>query len=436
MATLRGPLPWLRCWLFFSFFVLISCVSGHYLAAQTFSTIYTFDQPAAMFGPLVVDHEGNLFGSTAQGGKYNAGVIFKLAKPAAAGGSYKFTVLHHFDGAAGGSAGSGLTMDASGNLFGTTVNGGLSSAWCTGGCGVVYELARPATSAGPWNYSVLYSFQGYPNDGAWPRTLTVNSQGVLYGTTQLGGSSDVGTVFQLLSSSTGWSESVLFSVLYDQTPCNPPGPLTFDSSGNIYFPTPQGGPSNTGCAIQLTPPVPPAIGWKATLLHAYGDAAGTTPSSPLLVSGTGELFGVALTGGNAAQGTLYKLSPEGSSWTDRLLYSFSALSPADGYDPAGLVAGPTSSIYYGGATTGGYCGIPQIFCGGTVFQLHQPTTQGGAWTLQVLYTFQGGTDGAIPYDLIKDNQGTLYGVTYYGGFVDSGACQVLGCGTIFKITFP
>jgi hypothetical protein len=152
-------------------------------------------------------------------------------------------------------------------------------------------------------------------------------------------------------------------------------------------------------------------------------AGGTTPEGPVLLNSLGELFGVTLYGG-LAQGTFYKVTESGGVWTENTVYEFG--STPGGLNPVELLPGPTSGTYYGGAisnTTGG---------SGAIFQINQPSTQGGPWTQTDLYSFPY-VNGNYPFNLIKDNQGTLYGSTPYGGY--SGKGCGLGCGTIFRISF-
>jgi hypothetical protein len=411
----------LKCF-FLAFVMSLAAVR---LAAQTFSTIFTFQpQQPQLVGGLAADFEGNLYGTTALGGAYKAGVVFKLAKPATTGGAYKFSVIHDFDGASGGSNGGALVLDKSGNIYGAAIFGGNTSA-CTSGCGIIFELARPSSSGTAWNFSIVYSFQGYPVDGAWPSFLMMNGHGVLFGTTSIGGTGNLGTVFQLTRSGSSWTESQLFDPSSSRVPCNPPGPITFDPSGNIFFKTLSGGRYNTGCVMELTPPIPPATNWNARTLLTFGNGVGgTTPEGPVLLDSSGNLFGVTLNGG-IAQGTFYEVTRSGGGWTESVLYEFG--STAGGLNPVELLPGPSSGTYYGSAinnTTGG---------SGAIFQLNQPTTQGGAWTQTDLYSFPFVNGGDYPYNLTKGRQGALYGSTTYGGYIGEG-CPI-GCGTIFKISF-
>ena len=142
---------------------------------------------------LIMDNSGNLFGTTFSGGPAVTGTVFKLAP--GSGGSYTESVLHIFSDAGvpdGGSPSAGLIIDSNGNLYGTTQSGG--SAISIGG--TVYKLT--AGSSGSYTESVLYSFPGPSNDGDGPFSgLLMDSSGNLYGTTTYGGTSGAGTVFEI-----------------------------------------------------------------------------------------------------------------------------------------------------------------------------------------------------------------------------------------------
>jgi len=139
-------------------------------------------------GALIMDGSGAIYGTTAGGGCCG-GVVFRLTP--GSGGRWKETILYEFQGgAAGFEPGAGVVMDHAGNLYGTTIAGG--STQCS--CGVVYKLAPRAK--GKWNYTVLHVFTGY--DGAQPdANLILDSQGNLYGTTATGGVYGGGVVFEI-----------------------------------------------------------------------------------------------------------------------------------------------------------------------------------------------------------------------------------------------
>jgi len=196
----------------------LTLVSGKWQAA----TIYSFATSVQPQGNLILDSAGNLYGVTSGGGDSKncasgCGTVYELVAPNKSQGTWTQKVLFNFTGAPLATGGknngendgqnpmSGLAMDSSGNLYGTTTYGG------TGGVGTVFELVRPKLSGGLWTYDLVYTFLGQGN-GAYPvGGLTVGSKGVLYGTT-VGGAPDDGTVFQLTPPATAgnpWSQTVL-----------------------------------------------------------------------------------------------------------------------------------------------------------------------------------------------------------------------------------
>jgi uncharacterized repeat protein (TIGR03803 family) len=135
-----------------------------------------------------MDGSGNLYGTTEVGGLYGWGIVYRLKRKA--DGTWKEKILHNFkNGKWGGFPGSGVVMDAAGNLFGTAVFGGSP---CD--CGVIYKLASGPNDT--WSYSVLHRFKG--SDGAMPAgNLVFDGNGNLYGRTGLGGDYGPGVVFEL-----------------------------------------------------------------------------------------------------------------------------------------------------------------------------------------------------------------------------------------------
>jgi uncharacterized repeat protein (TIGR03803 family) len=188
---------------------------------------------------LVFDSAGNLYGTTVSGGTYGYGTVFKLSPTASS--TWTETILHSFnlDGTDGAYPGTGgLIFDASGNLYGTTVTGGSGA----NPEGTVFELTPGA--GGAWSETVLHSFQRSHSDGYSPgnSTLIFDASGNLYGTTQLGGAANKGTVFKLSPSGGGnWTETLLyqFGALPDGE--GPVAGLVFDTAGNLYGTTANGG---------------------------------------------------------------------------------------------------------------------------------------------------------------------------------------------------
>jgi uncharacterized repeat protein (TIGR03803 family) len=213
-------------------------------------TLYNFTQDGAdgigPFGDLVLDKHGNLYGTTQTGGSQNCfgtgcGTVFRLAPDGTQ------TVLHNFAGAADGSwPWAALTTDNNGNLYGTTFVGGGSG--CGGqGCGTVFKIAPDGTEA------VLHRFSG--SDGAGPRAgVILDRQGNLYGTTTGGGSgcggpAGCGTVFKIAPDGT---ETVLHSFNISDGVA-PEGGLVLGKNGKLYGTTQLGGAYNWGTVYELTP---------------------------------------------------------------------------------------------------------------------------------------------------------------------------------------
>jgi uncharacterized repeat protein (TIGR03803 family) len=173
----------------------------------------------------------------------------------------KEAVLHNFGTGTDGAAAYGRVIsDSAGNLYGTTAFGGMS------GSGVVFELTNPEAPGG-WNEAVLYTFSG-GSDGSQPYGgLIFDSAGNLYGTTFQGGASNAGTVYELTpGKGSAWTETVLYSFASGTDGLGPQSDLNFDQAGNLYGTTANGGSPGNGIVFQLTPGQGGA--WTETVLHA------------------------------------------------------------------------------------------------------------------------------------------------------------------------
>ncbi len=186
--------------------------------------------------------------------------------------------------------------------------------------------------------------------------------------------------------------------------------LVQDAAGNLYGTTNQGGIQTQGTVFELSPRV--GGGWSETVLHSFGNGtAGKYPYAGLIFDSAGDLYGTTANGGIHVGGSCYlgcgavfELSPrEGGGWTETVLHSFG--SGTDGARPeAGLIFDSAGNLY-GTTTAGG------IHHAGTVFELSP--RQGGGYTETVLHSFGNGTDGQYPYaGLLFDAAGNLYGTTY------------------------
>ncbi len=161
----------------------------------TISVLHSFtagrDGGIPYYGNLIVDRAGDLYGTTSIGGLYGFGTVFKLTW---SGGQWRETVLHSFANGDGARPLSGLIFDPEGNLYGTTSQGGDLSLCSGQGCGVVFKLTP--NSSGGWKEKVLHVFVDDPGaDSA--AGLTLDSKGNLYGTTLGDAKRDFGSVFEI-----------------------------------------------------------------------------------------------------------------------------------------------------------------------------------------------------------------------------------------------
>ena len=245
---------------------------------------------------------GAVYGTTYRHNGNYRGLVFDLAQVSAL--NWKQNVLYAFGSGSDGYGSSGeLIFDASGNIYGTTYSGGFL------GNGTVFKLS--ATADGDWSETILYSFRGSP-DGAHPYAGVIfDSAGNLYGTTEQGGSTGEGTAFQLIPNSDGsWTESVLHSFGSGNDGGFPDAGLTFDQAGNLYGTTPSGGGFGfEGTVFKLTPGSQGH--WTETVLHAFSGQDGIVPYNDgrLLVDGAGNIYGTAASGGQYGGGTAFEITP-------------------------------------------------------------------------------------------------------------------------------
>jgi uncharacterized repeat protein (TIGR03803 family) len=335
---------------------------------------------------LIMDSSGNLYGTTEFGGAHGSGVIFELAT-----GSSTITTLASFSGTDGANPLAGVIMDSSGNLYGITVSGGASND------GTVFELAH-----GSGTITALASFNGHTG-GAKPYAgLIMDGSGNLYGTASSGGShygGGSGSVFELARGSGTFTGLALFNGTDGVTPY---GGLIMDSSGDLYGTT-FGDSTISGTVFELAP------GSLTTLASFVTN--GSSPIGGLIRDSSGNLYGTASGGGAFNYGTVFELAQGSSTITALASFNYGI----DGTNPvAGLIMDGSGNLY-GTASAGG------AIADGTVFELAK-----GSGTITTLAPFNG-TDGADPQAaLIMDSSGNLYGTTVSGGSS--------GDGTVFELT--
>jgi uncharacterized repeat protein (TIGR03803 family) len=338
--------------------------------AWTETDIHTFgivsNDDGGPTGTLIIDKSGNLYGTTGGG----PGTIFKLSPPATPGGAWTEAILWRFDPnkdyTLGLSPTGKLCMDEAGNLYGTAGAGPFAH-------GIVFELVAPKTSGSPWRERVLYAFGANPNDGSTPGKNVLLRGGVLYGTTEFGGTGFVGTVFQLVRKPGLWTETILHTFTAGDG-YYPFGALISDPAGNLYGTTRAGGSSNpycsSGCGIiyELSPPTVAGDPWVETMLYSFTNRAdGAQPYSGLWRDQSGDLYGTA---SDSAQylgcGTVYKLKPpavSGGAWTEVTLHNFGGFRVNDGCEPVGELI-LVNGVFYGTTELGG-----KPYNAGTAFSL-------------------------------------------------------------------
>ena len=369
-------------------------------AAQTYtySTLVSFPPnsqmgPANPAGQLIIDGQGNLYGTSQGGGIYappfGDGTIFEVT-PAGV-----VTVLHSFDGTDGRMPVYKLTRDPQGNLYGTTVAGG------TYDLGTVFKLAPDGTE------TVLYNFPGKGPDGNYPNySVTLDPAGNLYGYTSFADNnfiSNGGSIFKLTPQGT-------FSLLYEfcnlRSSCpngyGPEGGLLRDKSGNFFGATCcYGGSEGAGTVFKMTPQ------GKLTVLTTFNLFGGgvISPNGPFVQNAGGDLIGVA----NA----VYKVTRTGSVSP---LYFFcnspSCGGNGGGYSPNGLLTIDSSGNVYGTTLNGGTNDQ------GVAYEVTPAGTE--------IVLYNGSPTTPLGPSVVIDKAGNLYGVTDQGG--------VNSTGSIYKLT--
>ncbi|MGH6889650.1 MAG: choice-of-anchor tandem repeat GloVer-containing protein [Rhizomicrobium sp.] len=237
-------------------------------------------------GGLLEDRAGNFYGTTSQGGTSDAGVLFKISAKG------KYSILHTFTGAADDGkypTYTSLLMDSTGTLYGVTEEGGTTDN------GILYKFSKTGT------LTILHSFTGGTTDGCNVLgTPFIDKSGDFYGTTSSCGTSSLGTVWKV---SANGNESVLHSFAGGAADGEYPlAGVIVDARGNVYGNTETGGASNVGTVYKISPT------GKFTLLHSFTGADGKYPYGGLVQNRKGSLFGTALNGGAIGYGTVWKMN--------------------------------------------------------------------------------------------------------------------------------
>jgi uncharacterized repeat protein (TIGR03803 family) len=384
--------------LLFIFGIALLLTTTPWAQAQSFGVVHNFTGGTDGANPLnglTMDAAGNLYGTT-MAGSGSHGVAYEISA------SGKKTLLHAFAGKDGSSPQGFLLLDSAANLYGTTAAGGAHNL------GTVFKIAGTTET-------VLYSFAG-KTDGANPMAgLAMDAAGNLYGTTSVGGSHAKGTVFELsppIQAGGLWSERVLYSFTAGTDGAVPVGGVSLDASGNLYGTTSAGGAYGFGTVFQLIP----GTAWTENTLHEFqnGDD-GAVPYAGLVADQAGNFYGAATEGGNNGGGTIFELTPSNGSWNFTVIYSVPGWGISGSF--RNITLDPASGNLYGTTHCDGN------YNSGTVYAL---TPSGGSWDYSLLYTFTGGGDGLYSFSNLVLSQGKLYGTTKYGG--------TKGKGVVFEVT--
>lgn len=370
---------------------------------------------------MVFDKSGNLFGTTFEGGSGDAGTVFEIS-PNGTGG-WTYNIIHSFGCDPGCYPQGPLTVDDQGNLYGATQIGGANNT------GIIFELSRQPDAN--WSISTLYTFGSVTSgDGDSPNGV-VYYKGALVGTTFFGGEYRCGTVFALRRNGRGeWPETVLHSFSNNNVDgCEPVGGVAFDEEGNIYGMTSTSGSGLMGTVFELSRDS--AGDWEESILHNFSGPDGSSPwygATPILDK-TGNLYGTTGYGGSGGYGTVFELSRAGNTWTETVLHNFSG--DVDGALPYAGVTMDFQGRLYGTTLEGGGQGVctapppPQNLYCGTAFLL--TPSNSGEWTETFLHRFSARSDGAEPAAaLVLDHSDNAYGVA------SSAGAWPFGYGVVFR----
>jgi uncharacterized repeat protein (TIGR03803 family) len=334
--------------------------------ADPFNLIVLFDSAngSGPSGKLVQGFDGNIWGTTCDGGTNNVGTVYQVTYQGV------LTTMHSFDISDGSCPYGGLILGANGNFYGTTPRGGTSNE------GTIFEITPTGTLTTSQNFGTSGGDDSYG-------PLLQTPSGLLYGTTWGGGANANGIVFSIWP--TGTNFKTLASFLYSNG-AYPYDGLVEDGHGNFYGTTEKGGDGDNGAGIGTIFKISPD--GVITALHSFSGADGQWPTAGLVLASNGTLYGATPAGGANGQGTIFSITPagdfqvlgnEGSSW--------------------GLTQANDGNLY--GVTN--IHGVPS-----TLFRM---TLTG---TITTLFTF-GSDEGQPSGPLVQATDGTLWGVTDYAG---------------------
>jgi uncharacterized repeat protein (TIGR03803 family) len=286
---------------------------GNPAAEWNASVLYAFGTaPVEAYdaqGGLIIDRSGNFYGTTALGGPAGGGVVYELSPLNDRKTEWSIEDLHNFYfNSLDVSPVAGLIMDKRGNLYGTT-SGGIN-------CGAVFQLTPSGTETVLHSFA---NSPPILHNGCHPiASLIMDASGNLYGTTVVGGVDNNGTVFEVMpnATKTEWSERVLYSFC-SRSGCpdgaNPMAGLVMDATGRLYGVTPSAGVFGAGTVFELIPNQAKSEWTEKVLHHFCRDISrcvdGYTPTGGLVMGGFGNLYGMTAAGGAFGGGAVFELRP-------------------------------------------------------------------------------------------------------------------------------
>ena len=397
-------------------FIVVAAFAVTADAQTRLKTLLTFTGSATGYDSqsnLIFDSVGNLYGTTGNSEANGADKVFQLSPNA--DGTWTETVLwsddfNYRDPPTDIEA--GVVFDAQGNLYGTSRDGGND------GCGAVFKLSH--NSDGTWTEANLLQLDcSYGGTGDLPvGGVILDAAGNIFGTMTEGGDHSDGAVFELIPHSDGsYTENVIHSFTNGSDGGFPDhASLVFDSHRNLYGVAAEGGQQNcpyvsdSGCGtvFKLTPQ--PDGSWAFTVLHTFtGGSDGGNPESTLVFDKRGNLYGTTYQGGTSNLGVVFELIPHANGkWGEKVVHSFKG--GGDGAHPLGGVIFDKAGNLFGTTTYGGntQCAGSVPGCG-TVYEL-SPNAN-GTMTEKILTRFHGSPHSAPYNNLLIDSFGNLYGTT-------------------------
>jgi uncharacterized repeat protein (TIGR03803 family) len=393
-------------------------------SAQVLTTLTNFNNANGQspYGGLIIDANGDLFGTTLAGGTSNTGTVFEVANSASGYSSTPTSLVNLVGYINGEEPLGGLIADANGDLFGTTYAGGAFDG------GTVFEIVK-TTSGYSSTPITLVNFNGNGAIGPYPHgDLIADANGDLFGTTIYGGTYGDGMVFEVVKTTSGYASTPTTLVSFNSTNgANPHCGLMADANGDLFGTTQNGGASGDGTVFEIVKTTSGYASTPTTLVNLTY-SSGANPYAGLIADANGDLFGTTFDAGAFGAGTVFEIvkTTSGYASTPTVLVNFNV---TDGQGPQSPLIADAIGDFFGTTEYGGASGD------GTVFKIVK-TTSGYASTPITLVSFNG-TNGEGPRGvLLADANGDLFGTTEYGGLYSDGTLfELTGSGFVTSIPF-